>query len=234
MTLEEQLADDELGYLTDLDHGPAPVLIAFGGIGGQVGISPFEFFRLMSSVPVNKIFIRDIDQSFYHRGIRGLGTTFEQCGDALAALVPLDARRVVCIGSSAGGFAASVFGTMIGADQVIAIAPITYLTRVRRRLTHDRRWRKSIDPINRGPGRQRAYLDLRRFLRSQSGPLPRTDVYYAEKHRLDALHARRLRGIRNVHLLPRTGANHALAKEMRDSGELERMFSEALHPESVT
>jgi hypothetical protein len=56
-------------------------------------------------------------------------------------------------------------------------------------------------------------------------------VYYAASHRLDALHARRLRGLAGVTHVELPSARHDVVRELRDSGRLLDILVEAAHPQ---
>jgi len=46
------------------------MLIAFGGLKKGIGkITPFEFFNLTKGIEVKKIYVRDMNQAWYHRGL---------------------------------------------------------------------------------------------------------------------------------------------------------------------
>ncbi len=49
------------------------LLIAVGGGFGGLAIPPFEFFNLAKELPIKKLFIRDLDTLWYHRGLRETG-----------------------------------------------------------------------------------------------------------------------------------------------------------------
>jgi hypothetical protein len=225
-SFEAQLADDRRGFVCDVADPARPTVVAFGGIGGGVGLPHYEFFRLLGDVAVNRVFVRDLDQCFYHRGVRGLGATFDDVAENLAALLP-PSSRTVFVGSSAGGYAAIILGTLAQADHVLTVAPITFIDRWHRLAVLDRRWASSIDPVNRGANVQRPYLDARRVLASAPA-CPPIDCYYPSRHRLDALHSRRLGGLPTVRLLPVDSVRHELVKEMRDAGTLREVVLDAL------
>src|SRR5690349_12476934 len=91
------------------------LLIAFAGMRGMVGMPPFEFFNVVSTldVPVKRAFVRDLRQAWYHLGTPGLGETIDEIAVALRGVVAAAAvRRVVTVGYSAGGYAAILFGTL--------------------------------------------------------------------------------------------------------------------------
>jgi hypothetical protein len=227
---EEQLADHTRGVVVDISDPRAPTVVAFGGIGGGVGVPHYEFFRVLSGVPVNRVFVRDLDQRFYQKGVRGLGTTFEEVAKNLEELLPPETERVVFVGSSAGGFAAVILGTLIGVDRVVAVAPLSFIDRWRRLAFFDRRWPKSIAPVNRGANIQRAYLDVRAVVRARPAASP-VDVYFPRRNRLDALHARRLEGLPGVVLYPLESESHDVVRAMRDSGALREILLATLASE---
>jgi hypothetical protein len=226
---EEQLADHDRGFVIDVVDPTAPTVVAFGGIGGGVGLPHYEFFRVLDGLRVNRVFVRDLDQRFYHEGVRGLGSTFEAVAASLEQLLPAASEKVVFVGSSAGGLAAVIFGSLVGVDQVIAVAPLTFIDRWRRVWFFDRRWPSSINPINRGARVQRRYLDVRAVVRARPA-IRRVDVYFPRNHRLDARHARRLEGAPGVYLHPLESGSHEVVREMRDTGALRDILESSIRP----
>lgn len=207
--------------------GRGTVLLAFGGLGQQLGVPPFEFFTLTAGFDVDRVFVRDTQRGFYHRGVTGVGRTIPEIRDHLAGLIP-DGSRVVTIGVSAGGFAALLFGALLGVDEVHAISPITCLSRRGRLALRDRRWATEVRAIHREPVVQHEYLDLRAVAAAHG--LPPTSIYVARDHRLDRRNTARLedRPEVTVHLQP--GADHLVVKQMRADGTLEALVARSLAP----
>ena len=73
------------------------LLLAFGGMVGRIGIPPFEFFSLTGEMPVKRLFVRDLRQAWYHRGIPGHGASLPEVADSLRAMI---ARRTSTVSSS--------------------------------------------------------------------------------------------------------------------------------------
>jgi len=89
---------------------------------------PFEFLSLTGGIPVKRVFVRDLRQAWYHHGLPGQGDGLLDVARVLRELIDgHDVRRVVMAGNSAGGYAALVFGCLLGADAVLAFAPQTVL-----------------------------------------------------------------------------------------------------------
>lgn len=73
---------------------------------------PGEFARL--------IFVRDIQKQWYICGINGEISTVRELEAYLKKLT--DKKKVICVGSSAGGFAATLFGCLLNASYVFSFS----------------------------------------------------------------------------------------------------------------
>ncbi|HMJ77316.1 MAG TPA: hypothetical protein VK507_15160 [Iamia sp.] len=226
-SFDERLRDiGDAGCVSDVS-GRGTVLLAFGGLGQSMGVPPFEFFNLTVGYDVDRIFVRDTQRGFYHRGVTDVGRTIVEIRDHVAGLIP-DGSRVITIGVSAGGYAALLFGTLLGVDEVHAISPITCLTRGGRLVLRDRRWPAEMRAIRREPLLQPEYLDLRAVAAAHG--LPPTSIYVARDNRVDRRHTGRLadRPEVTVHLQP--GDSHLVVKQMRADGTLEALVARSLAP----
>jgi hypothetical protein len=220
-TSDADFADRTASVIRDLSVPSRALLVAFGGIAGQMEMPPFEFFRHTGSLEVKRVFVRDLDQCWYQTGIRGLGDGVEATAEALISEAERAAvDRVVYTGNSAGGFAAILFGVLSGADAVVAFSPQTTLTSPRHVRSRDR-----FEVMNRAIA-DRRFLDLRELI--GAAPSVRIHVHYAKWNRLDRFHARRTRHLPSVTLHPHSHVRHSLVRSLRDSGELRSIFREAL------
>lgn len=226
------LPEDEAGCIHELDDRHDVVLVAFGGLvawdlcgygtdpsGADRPVAPFEFFNLVAGAPVGKVFVRDLDQAFYQQGVRGLGGSVAETCENLGRLIEGRARRVF-VGQSAGGFGALLFGSMLEADEILVFAPQTFVNRWLRRRSGDDRWPEHIAAMYRSSGIQRRYLDVRKPLRRNRGRSA-VHLYYGSHNRLDMVHCERLAGLPNVATHPVDSGSHAIARRLRDTGELQ-------------
>lgn len=225
---ESALHDPSRGVATDLSPAADALLVAFGGLHGAMGIAPFEFFRLASGIGTKKVFVRDLDRAWYHRGVRGLGSSIDEVANGLAeVLAAAGAHRVVAVGNSAGGYAALLFGRLLGLDEVHAFSPQTFLG-PRDRIRHlEYRWRRELRVLRRQVP-DRRYLDLRGVLDRPEAAAKPAHVHYCHTSRLDRIHAERVSALPGVVLHPYDVAGHALVNTLRDTGELERILRGAL------
>ncbi|MBF0469884.1 MAG: alanine--glyoxylate aminotransferase family protein [Gammaproteobacteria bacterium] len=225
---QADILDQSSPYATDFSSGSDTLLITFAGISGALGLFPFEFFKITRGFAVDKIFIRDFAQSWYHQGMPGVSTTLEGTADYLRDLCRQRGyRRVVCLGNSMGGYAALVVGHLIAADEIIAFSPQTFLDQQQRQQHGDNRWPEEIAAI---PGDlERKWLDLG-LLYSENGSSRRAKVaiYFSTDERIDAVHARKLEGSRGVTLHPYENGGHQLVQLLRREGELYRILRNSL------
>lgn len=201
-------------------------LVAFGGLTEGVGMPPLEFFGLTRDWPVNRIFVRDPRGALYQRPIPGLGSTLSEICDHIADAVA-GQRRVVLVGNSSGAYAAMAAGLRIPRSRVLAFAPVTFLNRRLRRFHRDRRWAKYIEPVNGRDHPEPEVLDLKGLYRT-APERPDVDLYYARNHRLDRVHARRMRRIDSLTVHPLEERDHGFIRKLRDDGRLVRMLRQAL------
>ena len=198
-------------------------LLAFAAHYHPAGMPPFELLQVTDGLPVLRVLLRDLDQVCYQRGIRGLGDSIASTTEALRALLDEHGiTRAVCFGNSAGGFAAIMFGSLLGADSVYAFAPQTNQTGE----FHDRhlpgyaKWSKQSDEFWADPP-EGPILDLRPVVEASGVPI---HLYYTANNSHDVAQAENLAGLPNVTFYRRDGNHHALARIMRDSGELRELL----------
>jgi hypothetical protein len=219
------LEDPGVAVAIDERGAGAPVLVCFGGLAGGLSGPPFEFLRMTAGLEVTRVFVRDLDQVWYQRGVSGLGSDVASSAQALERmLVRIGGRPRVFAGTSAGGFGAILFGSLVGADRVVAFSPQTTMRRAGRLFLGDRRWPRLATEAQRAAVR-RSHLDLVRV--RKKGQRPEVTIFYGTSDRLDAAHAARLARSKGVTLAPRDGG-HGIARTLRDNGELMRVLTESL------
>jgi hypothetical protein len=184
------------------------------------GIPPFEFMSAMSECNLACCFVRDLNQSFYQMGLRGLSDDVPAAVRLLADIgCAHEFERVVCTGVSAGAFAATLFGAFIGADEVHAFSPLTVLrSHGRAKVRNQIQFRAMKKAVPRGA----RYFDLKPVLLGL--PKRRTEIHlhYGMSDRLDIAHVQRLRKVPGVLVHPYPGLTHAnLAKALRSDGRLQ-------------
>jgi hypothetical protein len=224
------LARPDAHVVLDLATESSTLLVLFGGIAGGVSMPVFEFFRLTSGFPAKKAFLRDPRRGWYQLGIPGVGDSPADVHTFLsAAIARARAERVVMAGASAGGFAALLFGSSCGADEVIAFSPQSFVDAENRRLAGDSRWPEQIDALHQALGAddRPATLDLLDVLPAAPGKT-RYQVHVSTDDPLDLFHAQRIAGHGGVEIFEHERGGHLLVKTLRNRGLLQPMLLQAL------
>jgi hypothetical protein len=229
----DSVDDPDAGFVSDLSNAGAPLLIAFGGIHRGIGIPPFEFFRSAAGVTCNKMFVRDLHQAWYHRGVPGLGEDIDSNAAALAILIDShEPRRVVMTGNSAGGYASLLFATLVPrVDTVLAFAPQTFID-TRNRVVHgDPRWHSQITKIHARSSKR--YFDLQPVISEEGARSTGRHIFVGIDSRLDRVHARRLSRLPGIQVHEFDAGGHRLIRSIRDSGLLTQLLEAALRAEPL-
>jgi len=224
-----RIAEDEASISLDMDSDSRTLLLAFGGMEGRIGMPPFEFLRLTGDIPVKRLFVRDLRQAWYHRGMPGHGSTLGEVTESLRAMIAEhDVERMVFTGNSAGGYAALVFGTLLGADVVLAFAPQTNLDPAVLSRWGDHRWDERLLPLVKEGALDERWVDLGSALPGARVADTRYQVYFDDSLAVDRQHAESLLGLPGLRLYRFGRGAHHLVRSLRDDGALARIVRGAL------
>ncbi|QSE96644.1 alpha/beta fold hydrolase [Fulvivirga lutea] len=209
--------------------GKSNLLVSFGGIRQGLGIPVFEFFNSLNKLDCDKVFIRDFNQAWYHKGVSEELNSIGAIKDYLQELLHEGNYKRVCfIGNSMGGYAAILFGNLLKVDAVIAFAPQTFIGRLKRFYYWDFRWANEMKALHTSDQAETDYFDLKDILRKGIGTHTQIQIYYSKKHRLDKNHAERLKDSHdNLVLIGMSEGDHEVVKALRDNGQLMQIITEA-------
>ena len=196
------------------------LLIAFGGLAGGLHIPPFEFFNATRDFACKKLFVRDLQQCWYHRGTTPFQNNISSLRDELETLIlESTATRIVAVGTSSGGYAALLFGLLLGMDEAHALSPKTYINPLVRVLTRDRVSKKQALKLLFTPGAEKKYFDLAKVLQSEK-VATQLHLHYAKGFPPALKHSERLGHDPRVTLNAYDFDRHLLGKYLRDQGLL--------------
>ena len=209
-------------YLIDSNDVRKPLIIAFGGLSGNIFQPVFEFKNfLQKNVDCHFIFVKDTNQCWYHKGAIGLGNNIENVTQNLKNIIKkINYSKVVTIGGSMGGFAALLFGSLLNVDGIISFSAQTFIDKENRRLYDDDRWSKQIKYVHKNF--QKKYFDLS-FLEFNN-----IKVYsiYGKDDRLDKIHSQKLKS-KGINISSYSGG-HNVVKTIRDNGELIKIINDCI------
>ncbi len=202
----------------DLSFNSPNMLIACGGIYGAMGIPPFEFFQATKFLPINKIYLRDPFQCWYHYGLPGIADDLSGIAQYLNSILDSHGiNKCVLIGNSMGGFAAILFGILLNAQVVHAFSPQTFIDQFSRWRFSDRRWQKQINKIYLLKSKKILNLKKKLAKKNYDGIF---NIYYSLADPLDVIHAKQVEKCKNIQLYSYQTGGHNLIKSLRDAGEL--------------
>jgi pimeloyl-ACP methyl ester carboxylesterase len=215
---------DQSPISENLVPGSAKLYLFFGGIVGAIGMPPFEFYRASGILGHSRIFLRDLEQAWYQRGLPAMGDDARAIGDYLERKIrESGAQEVYLVGNSMGGYAALLFCAMLQQGKVIAFAPQTFVSPEKRRLHEDTRWARQIDRLH-GTRAASDIHDLKEWIRDRH-PQLHASIYVSSEDALDMRHAGELADFPNIriHCFPEAG--HNLVARLRDDGLLAQILN---------
>jgi pimeloyl-ACP methyl ester carboxylesterase len=223
----EPLVDARLGVGHDFTSASKTMLVAFAAMS-PLKPPPFHLFEATTGLPVKRLFVRDPALIWFQHGLPGFGETIDEVAASLRAVIDQhDVERLVVIGSSAGGYAALAFGSLLEADLVLSFSPQTTLERTWLDEVGDHRWPGHFKNLAALGGPDPRWVDLRASLTRERRDRTVYEVHYPSPYEEDARHAERLVGLPGVKLIAYERAYHNFIQGLRNRGELRDIFSAA-------
>ncbi len=213
------------------DNSSDVLLVTFAGMGWKDSIPTFIFYNFLKSYTnIDKLFLRDINCRYYISGLKHSTTSFEDTIRLYRELVNRKQyKKIIALGCSAGGYAAILYGQLLGFDKVIAFSPQTVLTSLKEDLIGDIynapktcQWLRTLNMEN--TEYQKA-LDLNNF-RPFKTPI---DIHYSVNGNkgIDKKHALYLQST-NCTTFEHPGNDHMIALTLRDQGKLKPIIDAAI------
>lgn len=225
-------ARDEDGYrISDevtVARNPNPTadatVLVFNGLQRPEWFSFATMRACFHPLGAHMIYLRDAHNLLFSHGISQLGpdlkTTLAKLREQIDAL---GSSRLLCIGNSAGGYGAILYGCELNAASAMAFATPTTIAENAEEFDHR-------EPLVHGvlrsrvPPSKRPALDLLPRLESRQPPL-RVALHFGERHREDSMHARRVGHVPGVSLHPVPGlTEHGTFPALRRSGQIDALL----------
>ncbi len=224
----------------------APLLISFAFVNWE---RPADFYLFGRSRKLetqcgrrfNRILLRDRRNLWYLRGIPGLGGSLAETVVALRRLIQAVApSEVWCVGESMGGYAALLYGILLGASRIVSFGPLSTFSAIFASEYEDLRWRDVMLRLD--PAEVPVTTDLPELAR-RMGHASRVHLIAGtsagsgapEAVNLDVMHAERFSGLSGVrfHYYPEAG--HAVTKWLADAGRFDEILAHCLYgePDSI-
>ncbi len=171
----------------------------------QFGRMPiFEFRDLIRGLGYNHILLRDKRALWYHAGIDEERPDYPSLIAFLKAQIrQIKPSKVICVGTSAGGYAAMVLGHELKADYVHAFGPQTYL--MLENILGDK-----VNELAKLETAVQGYLDLAQLLQKWNGKTTYY-IHYSHLHGIDQDFALYLEGMPGVVCVGYPTEKHAVS-----------------------
>lgn len=220
---------NERGIKWVLSPGKA-LIVAFAGQAHRLyEFEHFEFVRSTSHADCSKVYCLDPNFIWYQTGINAELNSIPKVANKLQGLIEeASPSHVRFIGVSAGGFAAIMFGHLLGADSVHAFGCQTFLTRGLEDLYYTPGM-EDYDTVGREvPSVPEGILDLAPLLANWNGRTTYT-LHVGSGSTKDVIYARHLEQCPGISIRYYPCKTHACASQMlQDQGTLASVVLEGL------
>lgn len=203
------------------------IALVFTGLADQAMFPLPIFDRYLATLNLTAVYLRDHNRLLYNNGISSLASDFAGTVKSLHSLVSdLGTRRLITIGTSAGGYAAIRYGLALDAECIVGFSAPTNLTADF--LADDGRGRAVARRLQTLPADA---LDALPLIQARERPTP-IHLVYGEDMREDRRHALHLEGASgvNLHPLPGVDIHGSLGVLAQEKKLLPFLTSVALRP----
>lgn len=195
-------------FIENEKHNKDILFVSFGGSGqglGKLNIFEFQNFLKKNFSTYNQHYYLDKKQLWYTQGIDGISTNINETSEFIKNKIK-PYKKVIFIGSSAGGYAAILFGSLLKVTTVIAFNPQTFISR---------------------PGIDKKYSNLKGFINNTTKYYLFGDISVSkEKDHLHHIsHCENLEEYANVIVKKEKTLD---LKQFRDSGKLFKIFQDII------
>lgn len=229
--------DTTKAFSVDFVQRGLPLVISFS-FAQWNGQHQYDFVGRLKRVEqiargqLNKIFLKDSTNSWYHYGVQGLGESIDEVAQSLQVLIEsMQPSRIIAVGQSMGGYAAIVFGILLKVDTIISFGSLSCLDSRFAQLIQDTRW-LPISLELETSNLSCSYFDLIPLYHSK---VTRTKIHYifgssledgeTGERNLDALHASRLHGAcSDIKFYNYTQSGHTIVKYLVDNKKINSLL----------
>ncbi len=226
------LWDDSDDYFYE-DNNSDTLLISFGSMGTRTidknKIASFNFYRLFENdKSFDKLFIRDVKREFYLTGLKNSTKNISETINLIDELTSVKSyRKKVAIGSSAGGFAAILFGNLLNFSKVIAFNPQTVISEEKETVLNDFTTLdglcKKLRVQNTSDTLYQKCLNLKNLMPFKT----KVDLHFSNLSIVDRNFAKFIEH-KNCKLIPYQSSSHLIAQQLKESEKLKSIIKENL------
>jgi len=224
---------------------PREILVIVFGHESFDSTPGFDFYSNLKTIQnltsrkANLILLRDKTNSWYQRGVDGLGSNIDETIVSLKKIISkINPSQIITIGQSMGAYAAIHYGALLAANKAIAFGPLSFLDVAHANKISDHRWIGVMEALEKD--KPKGYVpDLAEFLKKKAFGLFLNIVFGGKKDdiapNLDLYHASRLNVDANsVDLLEFAQSPHAVVKFLIDNKLIDKLLANLILQEDLT
>ena len=195
------------------------LFVSFAGLGKRYPVP--EFKSMLEPLNVNKVFIIDNTRGWY---LTIRNSVIKKIDRIIYETKP---KKIIFFGASMGGYGALMFGIHFEVDQILAFNPQTSMDEDELEKCNDRRFLASLVKIK----ESKTYdSNISKSLWDYDKECKTIiDIYYSDHppyHIQPELFKKNIKYLNlNLHSVPFNKKDPNVAKQMRDSGELMKLFN---------
>lgn len=214
----------KLTYMLDFEVDSDVLIISFSGFNGWLGgIFNSRYPYIIGKMKTNKIFIMDKNNSWFHGGIEGITKNMQETINLLKDVISQKKySKILCVGASMGGYMALLCGKLLGATNIVAFSPQTFIDNSNRKKHNDIRWSDELDELNKS-NIDKSYFDLRPFYEESFNDNVNIEIHYSKEIKLDKVHAKYLDN-KKINLIAHDDCDHYIAVCLHKKGVLEELI----------
>ena len=168
------------------------VIIIFTGKQPDLSAPRFNLVKGTIHWPLHKIYVKDINNSWYHGEHPEIGGGIINLKEHLEEfLQELSYSNVYTVGGSMGGYAAMLYGCLLEADVVSTFGPQTFIDKWNRLKSLDFRSMAEKRKLYQYASSNPDFFDLKKVLAATKN-LPEIHIHIGRKNRIDQYHVKHL------------------------------------------
>ena len=227
--------DQQSEYYFD-DCSGSSLVISFGSngrISDDEDNTPLFNFRsaLKPFSDFDKLYIRDLNRMYYMEGLVNCAPSISELQSLIESFMhSKQYKKVITMGASSGGFAALLYGNLIGADKIVAFNPQTVLSAEKDTLIQDSLFAVDCAQFLRSQKKDdtlyQKCLNLKNFIPFE----PEAIIHYSKysHNQIDKKYAEHIEHA-NCKIISHDSSTHLLALELREKNILNRLLEDFLY-----
>ena len=202
-------------FIKGTSQNNTELIISFAGNAVVYGGVPqLEFVNSLNKIYPNcdKLFYLDKTSRFYINGIQSISKSIEETTQYISSKIK-DYKKVCFIGTSAGGYASILYGSLLNIDYVLAFKPQTNLE-IRKNIF-------DTDNIK--------YINLKNYINNKTKYKLIGDKNITDNNDIHCIQqCDNIKDFENVNIIYKKNIN---MRKIRDSGELKKLIFEFVNLE---